>query len=135
MSKPRRIDVVCKATSHADTSAKVLRFQWLASGSPGSGEGYWAPRAIAGRRPLGQPLARGEDIVEERQVTIRDDRPISVEEALLTPGGYYFKWILRCDLCGLDVQATNQRMEPYLDGLWRAGVSEVDLGALARILQ
>lgn len=43
-------------------------------------------------------------------------------------------WGLRCKLCGLDIDVRPGTLRPILDKLHAAGVTFIELGALARIL-
>lgn len=86
------------------------------------------------REKLARKLPRG-DKPEPLQIVERSSTRRRAEDGEweCIPGRS--RWDLRCEMCGLTVPARDERLQPLLDNLATAGVSEISLAAIGRMLR
>lgn len=136
--------------SHPKRRANVARLEFIAAGEdssavPGRTGGFVYPRDMwvvlpvsrrgyNARRSAGKdarPPTVDQDIAEDGSVIDLD----AILHTNATEPEFHIKGVLRCPLCGLDLQfRTAEAIAPQLDVMRHADVREVSLAALAAIL-
>jgi hypothetical protein len=125
------IEVVCADAGHAGKRVKVATFTRR-------GEG-WTIRDSRTNRRSGRwdeyrRMAEFSRDPERADATASDMLDAPASEVLWQSDTPATKYRLRCSLCGVDLQARNERIAPLLDALEAADVRAMPLAELVKRL-